>query len=138
MTKSRTERVVGGREAHPSAPVLFATPAVMAFVLLTAGGWIGSRLVRGGQLSQGVLGWFLAIAIPGGLLLLCLLPWMVVCRVVRRRLYRRLVRIEGGACDRCGYDLAGTPVGGACPECGRTREEMERGRARLARVVRWW
>jgi hypothetical protein len=23
-------------------------------------------------------------------------------------------------CTRCGYDLSGTPVGGACPECGLT------------------
>ncbi len=31
---------------------------------------------------------------------------------------RRLMRRRAGRCERCGYDLRGTPRGMACPECG--------------------
>lgn len=31
---------------------------------------------------------------------------------------RRSRRTVGGQCMACGYDLRGSPVGGACPECG--------------------
>jgi hypothetical protein len=31
---------------------------------------------------------------------------------------RRALRRRRGGCGACGYDLRGTPAGGACPECG--------------------
>ena len=37
-------------------------------------------------------------------------------------------RAAGVTCVQCGYDLSGTPVGGACPECGTAVAETVRRR----------
>ena len=59
---------------------------------------------------------FVLVSIPYPYVLLLALPplWWLY------RYHRRGARLDGGACDRCGYDLTGN-VSGVCPECGEQR-----------------
>jgi hypothetical protein len=50
--------------------------------------------------------------------LIVMLPvwWALLVAALRAR--RRRIRRRKGFCERCGYDLRGSPTGGNCPECG--------------------
>jgi len=52
------------------------------------------------------------------LIALALLPVWISVTVAFARRMRRLSRRNKGLCESCGYDLRGSPPGGACPECG--------------------
>ena len=63
-------------------------------------------------------------------LLYAALLWLAFCGPPA---LRRHIRVKGGRCPKCGYDLRGAP-GSGCPECGWNRPptpppEMESGRA---------
>jgi hypothetical protein len=47
-----------------------------------------------------------------------LLPVWCAIALATARAFRRRVRRRRGLCEACGYDLRGSPPGGACPECG--------------------
>ena len=47
-----------------------------------------------------------------------LLPAWIALALATARAARRRSRRSRGLCESCGYDLRGSPPGGACPECG--------------------
>ena len=83
------------------------------------GGWmIGRPRASGGPVRA--LAW--RPLWPGAALnmLVFAAGWLVI--LLAPRAIRRTRRRRRGACERCGYDLRGTPSGG-CPECGFARAE---------------
>src|SRR5262249_37321410 len=70
--------------------------------------------------SPGVMDESYGVPIAYGLAASCVLPliwlWRLHLALARRR------RLRDGQCPACGYDLRGSPAGGACPECGAERE----------------
>ncbi len=98
---------------------LMCSPALV--FALRLGPWIVSVLLIGAAAATAAYLGGLATPPNGGpqLSIAASVPVYLIACFVRGRLGRKLYPpLPPGACRNCGYDCAGIPNGGRCPECG--------------------
>lgn len=69
------------------------------------------------QSTHPVLAWHVLLIEAASITALCTFAWRRADRIAAWYPWR-FRRPTSNTCPHCGYDLRGSPEGGACPECG--------------------